>query len=372
MGKAVKDIDIAIDLPIQKVIDLLKHLNIKIINIGMKYGSITIIFRDQSFDITSFRSDIKNYGRTADTRFTKDILKDARRRDFTMNAIYLTMDGMVVDPLGGWDDLCKNKIKFVGSAARRVKEDYLRVLRFFRFFADYDHFESDISSYYMEIFSKVSKRLKKLSKERIWSELKAILTSKNPVPALTLMKKSGVLEVILPGSALTYLERLVFLERIAVKYNITYYVKKNIKLPDPICRLFAIDFFDTKMCKKYLRMNKKEHRILYSYSMAQNTNDSIAVLSYRYGLQTTFNNAIIKLAKEEIVEEKYIKEQFSLIIKGMVKGYSAVFPLSASDINSIRLDSVDFGDVMKKLKSMWIESEFESSRFDLLEAYHQL
>ena len=131
------NIDFAINITPHEVKELLKNIKCTIIQTGIEYGTLSVIINKKLFEITSFRKDIETFGRKAIVNYTNCIKQDAKRRDFTFNAIYLNMKGEIVDPLGNFSDLAKGKVKFVGDPKKRILEDHLRILRFFRFLSKY-------------------------------------------------------------------------------------------------------------------------------------------------------------------------------------------------------------------------------------------
>ena len=174
-NEKVDDIDLATNIDPTKVKEALKKKNINFFETGIEHGTITALIENDKFEITSLRSDIKTDGRHAEIKFTTDWIKDAERRDFTINSIYADINGNLFDPFDGKKDLENGLIKFVGEPERRIEEDYLRILRYFRFFALYSKNE-----HLTEIKKAIKKNIvgiKKLSSERLLDELKKIYKS---------------------------------------------------------------------------------------------------------------------------------------------------------------------------------------------------
>ncbi len=174
-NEKVDDIDLATNIDPTKVKEALKKKNINFFETGIEHGTITALIENDKFEITSLRSDIKTDGRHAEIKFTTDWIKDAERRDFTINSIYADINGNLFDPFDGKKDLENGLIKFVGEPQRRIEEDYLRILRYFRFFALYSNNE-----HHTEIKKVIKKNIvgiKKLSSERLLDELKKIYKS---------------------------------------------------------------------------------------------------------------------------------------------------------------------------------------------------
>ena len=172
----IDDIDLATNLEPQDVCDALKKNGINFYETGIEHGTITAMIDDYKFEITSLREDISSDGRHADVKFSNDWKKDASRRDFTINAIYSDKEGNLFDPYNGKDDIEKGEINFIGNPEKRIKEDYLRILRYIRFFLNYSkqkHKPETIKYLKMNLDG-----ISKLSKERLLDELKKILCSK--------------------------------------------------------------------------------------------------------------------------------------------------------------------------------------------------
>jgi poly(A) polymerase len=197
LGRPVSDIDIATPLMPQQVIDALKAAGLKAIPTGIEHGTITAVADGKPFEITTLRRDVETDGRRAVVAFTTDWHEDAARRDFRLNSLYLDEDGAILDPTGeGVADAKAGRIVFVGDAETRIREDYLRILRFFRFLARYGRGEPDAVA--LKACADLREGLKGLSGERVSQELLKLLAADDPRPAVRLMAASGVLAVLLP------------------------------------------------------------------------------------------------------------------------------------------------------------------------------
>ena len=165
-GRQVNDIDIATDALPSEVIKLGKRAGFKVLEVGLSHGSITLISNGNCFEVTTFRSDLITDGRHSQVEFSTNIEDDAKRRDFTMNAIYMTIDGEIIDPILGWEDLVNGHVRFIGNPEERIREDYLRILRYFRFLTICEADENRIDAAALDACSRFKSGLKKLSKER--------------------------------------------------------------------------------------------------------------------------------------------------------------------------------------------------------------
>ena len=212
LGVPVTDIDIATDALPQTVSDIAENAGFKVIPTGIDHGTITIIAAGIHHEVTTFRRDVDTDGRRAVVAFSTDITDDAGRRDFTMNALYALPSGEVIDPLGGMVDLRARKVRFVGDALQRIREDYLRILRFFRFHAVYGDQTAGIDADGLAACAELAGGIGTLSGERIGAEMRKLLAAANPAPAVASMSQIGVLAHILPGADCRALAPLIHLE----------------------------------------------------------------------------------------------------------------------------------------------------------------
>ncbi|MBS9531103.1 MULTISPECIES: CCA tRNA nucleotidyltransferase [unclassified Wolbachia] len=196
LQRDIHDIDLATNLLPNQAVKALKLRNIKTIPTGLKHGTITAILNKRSFEITTLRHDVKCDGRHAKVEFTNDWQADASRRDFTFNALYADKYGHIYDYFGGIQDLKARKLNFIGNAEDRIKEDYLRILRAFRFHAKICI--GDLSDEILDVCKKHSHMIQNLSGERIREEIFKLLECNDPAPTLKSMQKSDVLQKIIP------------------------------------------------------------------------------------------------------------------------------------------------------------------------------
>jgi poly(A) polymerase len=212
-GLPVADVDVAAPFPPEEIMARLLAAGCKVFETGLAHGTVTAVWDHQPIEVTALRRDVLTDGRHAEVAWTTDWREDAARRDFTINAMSLGADGVLHDYFGGRDDLARGKVRFVGDPATRLAEDYLRLLRFFRFQARYGKGAPDAAA--LAAIRAAIPGLARLSVERIWMEIKRILMVAEPAPTLALMAELGVLPAILPEIAapdLACLARLVALE----------------------------------------------------------------------------------------------------------------------------------------------------------------
>jgi poly(A) polymerase len=195
-GLPVRDLDMAAPYPPEEIAQRLKAAGFRVFETGLAHGTVTAVLGGVPIEVTSLRRDITTDGRHAEVEWTTDWREDAERRDFTINAMSMGADGVLHDYFDGEADLAAHRVRFVGDAAQRLREDYLRALRFFRFHARYGGTEPDPVA--VQAIREAVPGLSRLSVERVWSELKRLMEAEDPRAALRLMIATGVLPAVLP------------------------------------------------------------------------------------------------------------------------------------------------------------------------------
>ncbi|WP_371155594.1 CCA tRNA nucleotidyltransferase [Jannaschia sp. 2305UL9-9] len=209
LGASVADIDIATDATPDEVIALSKAAGLKPVPTGIDHGTVTVIADGIPHEVTTFRRDVTTDGRHATVAFSRDVAEDAARRDFTMNALYADAGGQVVDPLNGLPDLIARHVRFIGLPEARIAEDYLRILRFFRFTAWYGDPGLGLDAEGLAACAAQADGLDRISAERIGQEMRKLLSAPDPAPAVAAMAQAGVLARVLPGAQTDGLAPLV-------------------------------------------------------------------------------------------------------------------------------------------------------------------
>lgn len=212
LGVPVADLDLASDATPDQVIAIATAAGLRPVPTGIAHGTVTVIAHDLPLEVTTFRRDVESHGRHATVEFSPRIADDAARRDFTMNALYASAAGDVVDPLGGLPDLLARRVRFVGDPDSRIREDYLRILRFFRFHACYGDPAQGLDPEALAAIARHLDGLDQLSRERIGAEMRKLLAAPDPAPALAAMQATGVLSRLLPGADPRAIAPLVHLE----------------------------------------------------------------------------------------------------------------------------------------------------------------
>src|SRR5215468_920252 len=200
MGLPLSDIDIATTAPPDEVVRRAAEGGLRAVPTGIDHGTVTLLVDGTPFEVTTLRQDVETFGRKAKVAFGRDWKVDAERRDFTMNALSISADGVVHDYVDGLADLAARRVRFIGDPARRIAEDYLRILRFFRFQASYAHGAPDPEGLHACIVARDG--LRNLSRERVRAELMKLLVAPYAVPTLVVMAEAGFAELLLGGLAL--------------------------------------------------------------------------------------------------------------------------------------------------------------------------
>jgi len=374
MGHEVSDVDLATQLPPAQVIAALEAASIRYVPTGIDHGTVTAVIDSKPYEITSLRKDVKTDGRRAVVSFTSDWAEDAQRRDLTFNALYADYDGQIFDPTGqGLEDLGlegsqPSRFRFVGDADARVKEDYLRILRFFRFLAWYGRSSSgkmskpDAAS--LKACRENAKGLKKLSAERVWMELKKLLLAPDPARALRIMLTNDILETLLPeASNVEGLELLIALER-----------REAVK-PDPLLRLMALSTREPlpmALLTKRLKMSNKEKSRLIQWAadstaLDPNADDrSKRIAIYKADKQVMLDRARLRAAGAEdpITSSRWMS------LADLAMGWTPPeFPLTGQDlIKAGETPGVAMGKKLEALKALWVRSGFTVEKDKLLMA----
>ncbi|MBO6673637.1 MAG: CCA tRNA nucleotidyltransferase [Rhizobiales bacterium] len=198
LGQPISDIDIATQALPEIVTARSEAAGLKAVPTGIEHGTVTVVVDHHPIEVTTLRRDVETDGRRAVVAFSRELAEDAGRRDFTMNALYVDRAGALHDPVGGLEDLEARRVRFIGDAGTRIREDYLRTLRYFRFYGWYGHGSPDRKAIKAIVANKSG--LTSLSAERVWAELKKILAAPQVTRSLLWMRQTGVYQVVLPES----------------------------------------------------------------------------------------------------------------------------------------------------------------------------
>ena len=337
LDEPVADIDISTTAHPEAVMKLAKGAGFNAIPTGIDHGTITVVANHIAYEITTLRKDIATDGRRAVVTFADTLEEDARRRDFTMNALYALPDGTIVDPLGGLPDLQARRFIFIEDPDQRIREDYLRILRFFRFHAWYG--QDGIDAEGLAACAENIDGLDQLSRERIGSELLKLLAAPNPAPALVSMASIGAFIRILPGATHEALAVLVHIEEAA-----------GLK-PDPIRRLACIG---GENAQDNLRLSKDQTKRLALLRKSTSLNEA----AYRHGADIAIDQQAVLAASLGQMLPDDAKAQATYAAK-------QTFPIKSKDLMP-RFQGADLGQALKDAETRWLESGFTLNKDDLL------
>ena len=341
LGLDVADIDIATDLRPDDVMALAQDAGVKVVPTGIDHGTVTLIADHRPFEVTTLRRDVATDGRRATIAFTDLVEDDAARRDFTMNALYAKADGTVLDPTGeGLADLAARRLRFIGNPHDRITEDYLRILRFFRFHAWYADPNAGIDAEGLAACAALADGLGQLSRERVGAEIKKLLSAPNPAAAVAAMAQTGILARTLPGAMARMLPILISFEDAP---------------PDPIRRLAALGPVEVAAG---LRLSKADIARLTILRDGMSSTTSPDALAYLHGADIAWDIAVLRASQFETQVDPTVR---ALIARGA----SAVFPIKPADLMP-RLSGAALGQALRTLEARWIASSFTLSRAELL------
>ncbi|SDN82269.1 poly(A) polymerase [Lutimaribacter pacificus] len=343
LGVPVSDMDIATDARPERVMDLAAAAGIRAVPTGIEHGTVTLVENGIPHEVTTFRRDVETDGRRAVVAFADDVAEDAGRRDFTMNALYARADGTVIDPLGGLPDLQARRVRFIENPEQRIREDYLRILRFFRFHAFYGDPQGGLDADALAAIAANLDGLPMLSRERVGTELLRLLAAPDPAPSVAAMRSAGVLGVVLPGADDTALAPLVHLEGAAGA------------APDAIRRLTALGGDDVE---DRLRLSKADARRLALYRAETGSVSTASALGYRHGAAAARDILLLRAA---LLSQPLDPEELSAADTGARQ----VFPVKAADLLP-GLQGPALGAHLKELEERWIASGFALTRDQLL------
>ncbi len=349
MSRDSADIDITTNARPEAVIELAANAGVKSVPTGIDHGTVTLVAGGKPFEITTLREDVSTDGRRATVAFSDDIAVDAARRDLTMNALYALPDGTVVDPLGGLDDLRARRVRFIGDPEERIAEDYLRILRFFRFYAQCGDPEGGIDPEGLAACAAGLDGLDHVSAERIGAEMRKLLDVADPAPALAAMRASGVLMRLMPGAGTGLLTVLIHVEEAARL------------APSWLRRLAALggeDVADT------LRLSKADAGQLTRLVSGLHATSTAGELGYREGAETAIDILALRAAafEREMTEAEQAEAHF---------GAEQVFPLKAKDLMP-EFQGPLLGAKLADLQRRWIDSGFTQSKDELIAAAGEL
>ncbi len=348
LGKAVEDVDIASPLDPEAVTQILEKEEIKVIPTGIKHGTVTVVSKGVHFEITTLRRDDKTDGRHAEVSFTGDWVEDAKRRDFTLNTLLMDLDGNVYDPLGcGIKATQKRQVHFVGEPSQRIEEDYLRILRFFRFSALYADTYDEQG---IQACQDAAANIKSLSRERITQEVFKIISSDNPHEVLEIMFSHDVLKDLPPEEYdAEFFEHFCTFQS---RYGLQALSSRLLVFAGLVRRNITAMNTYLLVPKVFIRDAKC---ILGSLALDDLTCDSAIHESlYRFGRSATAQALMI-----ELVQDRVMNGYAPTALKVVQNWDIPNFPVSGKDlIKQGAKPGPALGEELERLEQLWIDNGF--------------
>lgn len=336
LGRKLGDFDIATTLRPEAVMAACEQAGCKVVPTGIKHGTVTVIASHQPFEVTTLRRDVSTDGRWAEVEYTDDWQQDAARRDFTMNALFCDRQGHVTDFFSGLEDLKAGLVRFVGMPEQRIKEDVLRILRFFRFHAHYGRAAPDAGG--LAACKALAHLLPALSAERVRTELLKTLQAENPVPVWRLMNDVGVFTALgLPFSNLSRLEQVAGYENALAR-------------PDAIRRLWAVTAGEMPDIGSRLRLSNDEAqrlKALVPLPVLPSGDEARLRMAYRLSVQT-------------IVDVLVVSGQATRSNLDLFENWQRPqFPLKGADLAALGVaQGPQMGVILGKVEQWWVEQNF--------------
>lgn len=343
LGVAVSDIDISTDALPDQVMDLAAAAGIKAVPTGIDHGTVTLVESGMPFEVTTFRRDVQTDGRRAVIAYSDRIEEDAARRDFTMNALYARPDGTVIDPLQGLADLRARRVRFIGDATARIREDYLRSLRYFRFHAWYGDASAGFDPEALNAIARNLDGLSRLSHERVGAEMLKLLAAPDPAPSVAAMRSVGALARFLPGADDRALAPLIELE-----------AEAGVEA-SALRRLAALGGTDAADA---LRLSRAQALVVRRMTEAAGSSQGPGELGYRLGTAQAIDVLLLRAA---VLGKPWEAGN----VAAVAAGATAAFPVRPADLMP-RFSGPQLGQALARLERRWIASGFTMTRGELL------
>lgn len=356
LGAPVLEVDIATTAVPDEVVKRVNAAGFKAVPTGIEHGTVTVVIDRHPFEVTTLRKDVETYGRHAKVEFGRDWKVDAERRDFTINAMSATRDGTIYDYAGGLDDLAHRRVRFIGDPASRIEEDYLRILRFFRFHAAYGAGHPEPAGLAACIAARNG--LDQLSRERVRMELLKLLVAPHATPTLAVMSHAGLLLIVLGG--VPYLAGFENMAKVEAAIGAT---------PDPVRRLGALAVVvaeDAERLWRKLRLTNNEHERLTSVAegwrrISPAFGDKAArALLYRLGPQQFTDHALLGWARSEATSND---PEWRALATLPARWSAPDFPLKAADLMNRGVpQGPGLGAALAAAERAWIAAGFPNDQ----------
>jgi poly(A) polymerase len=368
IGRPVKDIDIATHDEPAAVIRLLKRANLRAVPTGLSHGTVTAVVDHAHFEITTLREDVETFGRRARIAFTDDWMRDASRRDFTFNALFCAPDGTLFDPFGGLGDLKAGRVRFVGDPETRIREDVLRLLRFFRFHAHYGKGAPDAEG--LAACRRLAKLLPSLSGERVAGEMLRLLLAPDAAGVVALMLRERILEPILPE--LTDVDRLSALVGI----------ESEAAEPDAIRRLASLIAKDSGAAAavaERLRLSNRQSERLVAMAARESrvtpTDDASVQRRELYRLGRELYRDLALLSWADALREGRGEDaaRYHALVAAAEAWQPVFLPVKGADVLDLGIErGPEVGRLLMELEEWWVNGDFRAGRKECLAKLKEL
>ncbi len=340
LGLAPKDIDLTTSATPDEQIALYQRNGLRYIETGLQHGTVTVVLDGEPYEITTYRVDAETDGRHAVVEFTRDLEQDLFRRDLTINAIAMGFDGTIFDPFDGVSDIEDGVIKFVGNAQDRIQEDYLRILRFFRFYGRFGKVEVDTQT--LQAIQENSKGLEQISVERIWMEMSKIISASDynkTIAALRMMQDTGVLDAI---------EFPAYSEEMLVK------AIKGTQDPVFVLGMMAPDRVEYVGDQWKWSRDERDKAMFIKHAGFTVYTEAEVKRALVIGVERDWMMAVLQVQAVEFIDRVKIWEVPS-------------FPVSGNDLINIGFKpGPEMGRVLNKMKESWIQSDYSLDKSKLM------
>ena len=368
LGKPAKDVDIATPDPPETVMALLERAGLKAVPTGIDHGTVTAVAAHQPFEVTTLREDVETDGRRAKVAFTDSWVADAARRDFTMNAMFCESDGTLYDPFGGWDDVLAGRVRFVGEADRRIREDYLRLLRFFRFHARYGQGAPEPGG--LQAAAAHAPRLASLSGERVRDELLKLLDAPDPAPVTESLHRYDILGAVLPFRMTP--DRLAH----AVRTERCHLAAGDaLRLLAAKCRLQDAA---AKRVADTLRLSRQQTKRLRAMTVGpgialDGAGPPLRAALYRQGTEAV-RDGLILAAADARADGRDVDDGALADMLAAVDAWTPVrLPVRGADVQALGVTKGPrVGELLRAVESWWIDRDFAPDRAACLAKLEEL
>lgn len=369
MGMPASDVDLCTTLRPQEVVKRLDAAGHKAVPTGIEHGTVTAVIEGQAFEVTTLRKDIETDGRHAVVEFGTDWEADANRRDLTINGLYCDRDGKVYDYVDGYKDILTKDVRFIGDATTRIKEDSLRILRFFRFFAWYGGGRPDAAG--LKACAAGRELLAGLSVERVWMEFKKMLAAPDPGRAILWMRTTGILGGVMPETHKWGTDAIPGLLRLEREYGWK---------ADALFRLMGMvrpDVETMQTMSKRMTFSNKEMERMIAWANNPAPKPDISISDFEKLLYKSDSQGLMDSMKLEIVhlqgrEEAENADAMLKLIDFTQNWQRPIFPLQGQDLIAAGMKpGPEMGQRLKALEEAWMDSGFKLDRNALLDFSNQ-